>query len=389
MEERLRFRVLITIIIFLVIYILASILDVLGVIAGAVKPLIYAFAIAYILDKMVKFIHEKTKLSRELSIGITIIIILLVIIFVLAVGIPSLVSAGSELVRTLSDESNYTEIIHFIESMESKYFIDISSYFQDAFSNIFRSVTDALAQLGDQVFKLAKGILGVTSQMIKFILAFVIAIYMLIDKRDLIIRIKRVLFAYFKYETTMKIIRIGDIADDIFSNFFIGKLLDSSIIGFLCYLFCNFLGIPYPLIISLIIGVTNMIPYVGPIIGAVPASIIVLIVAPSQFLVILLLIFALQQFDGLILGPIILGDKMKVSAFWIIIAVTIGGELKGFIGMLLGVPVLVLIKTIFEESVAHKLQDKSLTQISELKLIEKKKSAFVKKIANYLGLKKN
>jgi predicted PurR-regulated permease PerM len=125
----------------------------------------------------------------------------------------------------------------------------------------------------------------------------------------------------------------------------------------------------------LIIGLTNIIPYVGPFIGSVPAIIITLLVMPSKTIPIILIILALQQFDGLVLGPLILGDKMRVSPFWIIIAVTIGGALNGFVGMLLGVPVLVLIKTVIEEIVSDKLKNKSLEKIDELKIDSHKGSS--------------
>ena len=143
----------------------------------------------------------------------------------------------------------------------------------------------------------------------------------------------------------------------------VGKLIDSTIIGLLCYLFLYLFAVPFALIISIVIGITNMIPYFGPFIGAVPAILITLINSTEQTILVLVIIIILQQFDGLILGPIILGDRVGVSAFWIIVSVTVGGYLFGVLGMFLGVPVVVLVMTILEEEVQRRLNEKNMGRL--------------------------
>lgn len=339
-------------------------------IRNALSPLIYAFALAYLLDKFIVFLTEKTFLSRTQSIVIAAVLIVFIILFLLAIGIPTLIDNTLSLVETLSNNSSFEVPAKYIEDkFNSEVLIEINKYIKDS----FESMISRIGQLSGELLKsVVTQAFAITSTMIKMILSFVIAIYMLIDKKDLLIRIKRFLFAFVDYKKTMNILRIGEIADNIFSSFFIGKLIDSTIIGVLCYFISNIVNIPNPLIISIIIGITNIIPYVGPFIGSVPAIIITLLVMPSKTIPIILIILALQQFDGLVLGPLILGDKMKVSPFWIIIAVTIGGALNGFIGMFLGVPVLVLIKTVIEEIVSDKLKNKSLEKIDELKIDSRK-----------------
>jgi len=266
--------------------------------------------------------------------------------------------------------------------LDNEYLLEINNYIRE-------SVETFISKIGAISGELLRSVLSqafiITSKMINFILAFVISIYMLIDKKDLMVRSKRLVFSSFDYKQALNIIRITEIADNIFSDFFIGKLIDSTIIGILCYLVSSAINIPNALIISLIIGITNMIPYIGPFIGAIPVLIIILLIEPSKTLAMGIIIFVLQQFDGLVLGPIVLGDKLKVNAFWIIIAVTIGGAIYGFLGMLLGVPVLVLIKTIVEESIRDRLQDKNLYEVEELRLPKKVKRSFLERV--YLTLK--
>ena len=343
----------------------------------AIEPLLYAFAIAYALDKFIMLLTRKTKLSRVLSIWITIILLIVTIIVFSAIVIPNLIENIVSLVDSLSNIDNFEVPSEFISIIDNEYIIEINNYVKDSFEVLISKIGELSGQLLKSVLS---QVFAITSGMFRFVLAFVIAIYMLFDKKDLTVRLKRLLFAYYDYRKSLNVVRIIEIADNIFSDFFIGKLIDSTIIGILCYIFSNILGIPNALVISIIIGITNMIPYIGPFIGAIPVIIITLLILPEKTIAISLLILALQQFDGLVIGPIILGDKMKVTAFWIIIAVTIGGALKGFIGMLLGVPVLVLIKTIIEEIVNDKLIEKNLIGIDELKIPKKEKSKLLTKI---------
>ena len=343
----------------------------------AITPLLYAFAIAYALDKFVMLLTRKTRLSRVVSIWVTIIILLAFVIVLSAIIVPNLIENIVSLADSLSQIDSFEVPSKFINIIDNEYILEINNYIKDSFEVLISKIGELSGQLLKSAVSQA---FAITSGMFRFVLALVIAIYMLFDKKDLTVRLKRLLFAYYDYRKSLNIVRIIEIADNIFSDFFIGKLIDSTIIGILCYIFSNILGVPNALVISIIIGNTNMIPYIGPFIGAIPVIIITLLILPEKTIAISLLILALQQFDGLVIGPIILGDKLKVNAFWIIIAVTIGGALKGFIGMLLGVPVLVLIKTIIEEIVNDKLIEKNLIGIDELKIPKNEKKGFLEKI---------
>lgn len=385
MKDKIDKNLIFLITIVIAIYLVISNPSFLNALQKAVSPLIFAFAIAYILDKIVVTLDEHTRLSRRMSILFTIVFIIILLVFLLAIVVPKLMESAGELIEVLTNIDGFTIPEKYTTMIDNAYLAEVNDYIKDSFETFISKIGAISGELLRSVLSQA---FVITSKMINFILAFVIAIYMLVDKKDLKVRVKRVIFASFDYKKALNVIRISEIANNIFSDFFIGKLIDSTIIGILCYIISSAIGIPNALIISLIIGVTNMIPYIGPFIGAIPVLIIVLLIAPEKTIAMGILIFALQQFDGLVLGPIILGDKMKVSAFWIIIAVTIGGAIYGFVGMLLGVPVLVLIKTIVEESVSDRLQDKNLIEVEELRLPKREKKSIMERVYLYIKQKR-
>lgn len=382
MKEKIDKKLIGSLTIVIIIYLIISNPNSFIIAKKALAPLIFAFAIAYLLDKIVMMITERTPISRRLSIFITVVGIVFLIIFLFAIVVPKLVDNAVELIEVLSNIDNFKMPEFYTTMLDNEYLLEINNYIRESVE-IFISKIGAIS--GELLRSVLSQAFIITSKMINFILAFVISIYMLIDKKDLMVRSKRLVFSSFDYKQALNIIRITEIADNIFSDFFIGKLIDSTIIGILCYIGSSAMNVPNALIIALIIGITNMIPYIGPFIGAIPVLIIVLLIDPTKTLAMGILIFILQQFDGLVLGPLVLGDKLKVNAFWIIIAVTIGGAIYGFLGMLLGVPVLVLIKTIVEESIRDRLQDKNLYDVEELRLPKKVKLSFLERV--YLALK--
>ena len=164
----------------------------------------------------------------------------------------------------------------------------------------------------------------------------------------------------FEPKTTNNIIRDLQYINNTFGGFIIGKLLDSLIIGIMCYIGATWLNFPYALLISVFVGITNVIPFFGPFIGAIPSAILILMVNPMQCLYFILFIFALQQFDGNFLGPFILGDSTGLSSFMVIVAILVGGGLFGVFGMFIGVPVCAIICTIFANAVRRRLDKKNL-----------------------------
>lgn len=345
-------------------------------VSAAIAPILLAFIIAYIMDYLVRFFEKRAKMSRMFSIFITVIIFLTFITILGFVIFPNIIDAVASLIKAIG-------AIDMTKAVDLSFFkrIDFNNvYLKQLQQTVIDTLTPMLQKLtnltGSAVLIIVTQLQQITSGLISFMISLVIALYMLAEKNDLIARIKRLLHAYFNDKQVQWVIYISKMSDMIFKDFVIGKLIDSTIIGFLSYFVFIFFGFEYSVVIALIVGITNMIPYFGPFIGAIPAGIITLIANPTHpigVVYILLLILIIQQLDGLVIGPFILGDSVGVSAFWIIVAVTIGGASFGILGMFLGVPVCVLIKTLIEEDIERRLASKGYDGLEEQNLKFKKK----------------
>lgn len=228
----------------------------------------------------------------------------------------------------------------FVQGLKT---IDIQSIFIGIFSTLSKAI-------------------NFTSSFVKAIFGVIVSIYLLKDKESFISNTKKIIYSLFNKNHAESIIAFGSHANIVFNKFILGKALDSLIIGVLCFLGLYLLKIPYASLISLIVGITNMIPYFGPFIGAIPAILITLITSTSltSAIFVAILILILQQFDGWILGPKILGDSVGVGPFAIIVAILIGGKLFGVLGMFLSVPVVALLIDAMEKFTHKKMKDKNI-----------------------------
>ena len=179
------------------------------------------------------------------------------------------------------------------------------------------------------------------------VLGIIICVYLLASRRTFARHAKALVYAAFKPERADALLKEAAFIDDTFVGFFGGKILDSAIVGLICYVFCLIMtvaaGFQNAVLISVIIGVTNVIPYFGPFIGAAPAALLILISSPRNCLIFLVFIVILQQFDGNILGPKLLAGSVGLTGFWVLFAITLFQGLFGFIGILVGVPVFAVI----------------------------------------------
>jgi len=186
----------------------------------------------------------------------------------------------------------------------------------------------------------------------------VIAIYMLLSKEKFLAQSKKVMVALFPEKRCNRILEVARRTNRIFSGFVLGKIIDSAIIGIICYIVMSIIRLPYPMLISVIVGVTNVIPFFGPLIGAIPSAFLILLIDPLQCVIFIAFIVILQQFDGNILGPRILGDSVGLSSFWILISITVFSGIFGFAGMVLGVPVFAVMYMLLSDLVSRKLKEK-------------------------------
>lgn len=264
-----------------------------------------------------------------------------------------------------------------IEAMIAPYYESIISSVQnwlqgEIYSN-FATVDSTLQwirttiwpSLSSAAISLTSVVMAIYSVFWDLFIAVIVTIYLLMRKDMLAAQSKKIVYSIFKP-------RIGDLIVDetrsvyrIFSGFIIGKLLDSLIIGIICLICCNLLKFPYPALIATIIGVTNVIPFFGPFIGAVPSAILIFLVSPRQCIYFVIFILVLQQFDGNILGPKILGDSTGIDAFWVLFSILLFGGLFGFAGMVLGVPVFAVFFSIVRRLVRNGLRKHGLPEDTE------------------------
>ena len=221
-----------------------------------------------------------------------------------------------------------------------------------------KAITNRVPQIISYVGGVASGVVTIFTEIAS-------SVYLLLQK-DKLLRHARVLTRAFlpksAAETTL---RICHDANRNFGGFFAGKILDSAIIGVLTFVSMNILGLSYATLISIIVGITNIIPVFGPFIGAIPGAVILLFLDPWQALIFLILILIIQQLDGNFIGPMILGDSIGISALWVLFAIVVGGDLFGLVGMVVGVPIFATIYGILRSAARHGLRQKGYTDVEE------------------------
>lgn len=327
--------------------------NVIWVVVRALSPIVSAFLIAYMLDYILTQLKEKLKINRILGFIVTMFLIFLFMYTLIASLIPALKDAVVQLYETVN-KTNFDDIKIFNIKLAEIDFIGL----KDIFAESLQTLVKRIAQFSSQgVLNVLVGVKNVLVATFSWLAIFVIAIYMLIEKEALCNGLKRTSKAILSPAVYDKTTHVLGLTDDIFKKFVFGKVIDSIIIGILTYIVISVFKFKYAVLIAFIVGVTNVIPYVGPFIGAVPALLTTLLASfdePIRVLFMGIIILAIQQLDGLVIGPKILGDTVGVSPFWILLAITVGGAIFGFMGMFLGVPTVVLIKTLVGEYVEMK-----------------------------------
>ena len=239
------------------------------------------------------------------------------------------------------------------------------TYVQDVVTNVNTNVfswvqSTLLPSLGSVVSNVTSGVAYVVKAVYNLIIGIIVSIYILGSYESFSAGARRLSYSLFGIEGAEKLRDALAFTDKTFMGFINGKLLDSAIIGLICYIVCASLNMPYALLVSVIVGVTNIIPFFGPLIGAVPSAIIILMVDPMKALIFVIFIIILQQIDGNFIGPKILGSSIGINGFWVMFSIILGAGLFSFWGMLLGVPVFVLIYTVINNAVVKKLKKSDL-----------------------------
>lgn len=339
--------------------------NVLNVFLKLISPFVWGFGLAFLLVKPMKFFEKillkfikYQKLVRVIATLTAIASLFVVVGLVIVLIAPQIFSSVERLTPLFSQIE--TQINNITDFLYNQYNIDLSTLAKfTTYQNIVASFVNSSATTKAITYGLNFSA-STLRNILNVLISVICAMYLLIDKEKFQRYIKKINYAVFNKQTANNLVSIAVLAKNTFNNFIIGKLIDSLIIGILCYIGMLIFRFEYAVLISFVVGITNVIPVFGPFIGGIPGVVILTLVNPMMGLWFALFVFVLQQFDGNILGPYILGDKLGLPSIGILISVVIGGGLFGFMGMLLGVPVFAIIYELSKRKINEKLQEKEI-----------------------------
>ena len=358
-----------SIIFFFLIYRFDGFGDAISTLTGILMPFIYGAVIAYLLKPVCntieaflrRFIPEKMKgLINALSVTFTILFGLLLIYALCMMIIPQLITSVTTLYYTA--QANITKFMYWANHLE---FIEKNEQIMELLNSAYAALNTnldtwikntLLPSMQNILSGAALGVLNVVVVLKNLVIGIIVAVYMLASRKRFVQQGKMVLYSVVKPRWASLITEEVKYADRMFGGFINGKILDSAIIGLLCYIGCLIFKFPSALLVSVIIGVTNVIPFFGPFIGAIPATLLILIQNPIKALWFVLFVLVLQQLDGNIIGPKILGNTTGLSSFWVLFAILLFGGLWGFAGMIVGVPLFAVIYDVIKKLVFHGLE---------------------------------
>lgn len=336
---------------------LSSMIDIL-------MPFIIGFILAFVLNIPMKYYYKKSNIKNEkkkktIAAILAFLTFLAVIILLIIVIIPQVVENIKQLVTNMPDVIK-----------QAKTWLDFILNEFNISSDVIKQAENMQNDVGKILFgyisswapNIASGVTSITTSIAHLFMGVIIAVYMLFSKEKLLSQINKVGQAYLDDKKYLQVKEICHLIAETFENFFTGQVTESFIIGILCYIGCKILNIPYASIAALIIGLTNIIPYFGPIIGAVISCVLILFVSPMKAIIFLVFSTCLQQFESNLIYPHVVGSSVGLSALWVLFAVTAGGGLFGITGMIFGLPVFSVIYELFRRSTNHRLKEKEMVK---------------------------
>lgn len=349
-------------------------------------PIIDGLIIAFLLCPMINWFEKKVfsrvipKLKRGERLGETgqkwmragsiflsffIVILLLAAFFIsvipqIRLSIENIVAQSSTYKENIETwlveiDQKYPELSNIIGDKLEEYADNFKAWQND---NLLPKIQELLTTVSVSVFGFLKALWDI-------VIGAIISVYILANKEKYSGQFKKLAYGFLDVKTGNVLIKNFRMANQKFSGFIVGKIIDSLIIGIICFVFSSIFQFPYPVLLGLIIGVTNVIPFFGPFFGAIPCALLVFMVNPIQCIWFLLFILALQQFDGNFLGPMILGESTGISGFWVIFSITFFGGIWGVPGMIIGVPLFAVIYAIIKTTLETKLIQKKLPNVTD------------------------
>lgn len=346
------------------------------------KPIIYGFILAYLLNPIVKKVDnylvpelakkiKKEERVRALSRGVGILLSLMVLFALIStlcnLLLPELYASIRNLVFTLPGQLNdLVSKVNDIQLDDSTTGTLLKTAVEEGTAMLQEWLrTDLLTKANEIMSNLTVGVINILSEIFNALIGVIVSVYVLFSKEVFSRQSKKVVYALLSPRHANLVLHLTTKSNYIFGGFIIGKIIDSFIIGILCFIGLTVLDMPYVVLVSVIVGVTNVIPFFGPYIGAIPSAVLILLTDPVKGIYFIIFVFLLQQFDGNILGPKILGDSTGLSAFWVIFSILLGGGLFGFVGMIMGVPTFAVLYYIVQMLLNNRLEKKKLPADSQ------------------------
>ena len=342
-----------------------SVGNIFGSTMGMLKPFLIAICIAFVLNIPMKFYEEKVldkvikqpKKRRPLAIILTIITIIAIVVGLVLFIIPQLVESGSTLVKNIPDYVKTLEMFMAEHFSKTEVFDELWNQVLSMGENIIKVVGQVTGSLVSQVVDIT---VGVTSTIINFFMGILIAIYILLSKVKLGIQAKKILYEFFDRIKADKVMEVARISHDKFSKFITGQCIEAVILGGLCFIGMTIFSMPYALLVSTIIGVTALVPIFGALIGTIPAAFIIFMVEPMTAVWFVILIVVIQQIEGNLIYPMVVGNSIGLSAIWVLLAITVGGSTFGILGILIGIPLFGVLYTLLSTITNSKLKEKNI-----------------------------
>lgn len=351
--------------------------SVIGTLFSALTPVLMGLVIAYLLLPVMRFFEklyypgiakriDKTSKAKKVTRGLAIVTAMLIALAIIAgllwLLLPQLIDSITSLVAALPEYfNNLQDTVMGLLANQPDLQNQISQFFTEFQDTVIGFLSGiVLPQMGDWVSNLTNGIMGFFTTLLNLVVGFILAIYVLYHKDLYSAQAKKILFACFKSDRANGILRVTRLTHHTFGGFITGQVINAVIVGVICFILMTIFQMPYALLVSVIMTVFNVIPYFGPFIGAVPSALLILMVDPWNCLWFIIMILVLQQIDGSVISPRILGDSIGLSGFWVMVSILVMNNLIGFVGMVIGVPVFAVLYVLIKERVSRKLRKRKL-----------------------------
>lgn len=333
-------------------------------------------------------LKKREAVGGLLATAVSLAVLIAVVTGLISMLIPQLINSVKGIIEALpTGISNLQKWLEQLLADNQDLEATVMEYYDAGVAQLQGWLTDKVLPNMDKIYNfisgLSSGIFTIVNIVKNILIGLIVMVYLLNMKEKLMTQAKMILYGVCPLKIANKVLEEGRYVHQVFGGFIIGKLLDSLIIGILCFILLNFMRMPYVLLVSVIVGVTNVIPFFGPFIGAIPSAFLILLVSPVKCFWFLGFILLLQQFDGNILGPKILGDSTGLSSFWVLFSILLFGGLFGFVGMIIGVPTFAVFYKLLRELIVWLLEKKKLSvnieQYSRLDYIDEENRTYIEK----------